>query len=195
MNICILLFCWCHSCFTDTRALCDFLTLLITSYNSYCFYILISFSCTLWRSFYIIYSHLALISDFITHHYTPFSTRTYFNILCLLLCAWSCFCLQGILYRSTLIHIALDACIHSIYKFNFDFCYCEWSSQLKQSITMQVRISFSKGNRADGASSRSIFSTVFNCIEVTIVESIQMFFPLISVSNILLLSRSLAMHC
>ncbi|RCV40574.1 hypothetical protein SETIT_9G065700v2 [Setaria italica] len=45
---------------------------------------------------------------------------------------------KGILYRSTLIHIALDA----------------------------FRISFSKGNRADGASSRSIFSTIFNCIEV-----------------------------
>ncbi|CAO2170958.1 unnamed protein product [Urochloa humidicola] len=45
---------------------------------------------------------------------------------------------KGILYRSTLIHIALDA----------------------------FRISFSKGNRADGASSRSIFSTIFNCMEV-----------------------------
>ncbi|XP_025798008.1 protein arv1 homolog isoform X2 [Panicum hallii] len=45
---------------------------------------------------------------------------------------------KGILYRSTLIHIALDA----------------------------FRISFSKGNRADGASSTSIFSTIFNCFEV-----------------------------
>lgn len=45
---------------------------------------------------------------------------------------------KGILYRSTLIHIALDA----------------------------FRISFSKGNRADGASSRSIFSTISNCTEV-----------------------------
>ncbi|KAJ1293321.1 hypothetical protein BS78_01G059000 [Paspalum vaginatum] len=45
---------------------------------------------------------------------------------------------KGILYRSTLIHIALDA----------------------------FRISFSKGNTADGASYRSIFSTTFNCIEV-----------------------------
>jgi len=40
------------------------------------------------------------------------------------------------------------------------------SAQLKQSITMQVRISFSKGNKADGASSTSIFSTIFNCFEV-----------------------------
>jgi len=45
---------------------------------------------------------------------------------------------KGIFYRSTLIHIALDA----------------------------FRISFSKGNRADGASSTSIFSTIFNCFEV-----------------------------
>uniref|UniRef100_A0A804M541 Protein ARV n=1 Tax=Zea mays TaxID=4577 RepID=A0A804M541_MAIZE len=45
---------------------------------------------------------------------------------------------KGILYRSTLIHIALDT----------------------------FRISFSKGNRAGGASSRSIFSTVSNCTEV-----------------------------
>ncbi|CAN6297553.1 unnamed protein product [Urochloa humidicola] len=45
---------------------------------------------------------------------------------------------KGILYRSTLIHIALDA----------------------------FRISFSKGNRADRASSRSIFSTILDCIEV-----------------------------
>ncbi|KAJ1295381.1 hypothetical protein BS78_01G219700 [Paspalum vaginatum] len=45
---------------------------------------------------------------------------------------------EGILHKSTLIHIALDA----------------------------FRISFSKGNTADGVSSRSIFSTTFNCIEV-----------------------------
>ncbi|KAJ1295382.1 hypothetical protein BS78_01G219700 [Paspalum vaginatum] len=45
---------------------------------------------------------------------------------------------MGILHKSTLIHIALDA----------------------------FRISFSKGNTADGVSSRSIFSTTFNCIEV-----------------------------
>uniref|UniRef100_A0A0A9GHR4 Protein ARV n=1 Tax=Arundo donax TaxID=35708 RepID=A0A0A9GHR4_ARUDO len=45
---------------------------------------------------------------------------------------------KGILYQSTLVHIVLDA----------------------------FRISFSKGNRADGASSSSIFSTFFSWMEV-----------------------------
>ncbi|KAL6636807.1 hypothetical protein ACP70R_024379 [Stipagrostis hirtigluma subsp. patula] len=45
---------------------------------------------------------------------------------------------KGILYRATFMHIALDA----------------------------FRISFSKGNRDDGASSSSIFSTISDCSEV-----------------------------
>ncbi|XP_010228860.1 uncharacterized protein LOC100824632 isoform X4 [Brachypodium distachyon] len=47
-------------------------------------------------------------------------------------------CLQGLLYRSILVHIVLDA----------------------------FRISVSKGKKADGDSSRSMLSTIFNCSEV-----------------------------
>jgi len=43
---------------------------------------------------------------------------------------------KGLLYRSTLIHIALDACILEFINLYFDFDYYELSAHLKQSITM-----------------------------------------------------------